>query len=63
MLAITSKGSLPPSYIMLDVPCGSWHIRETAKRLVEKGALEIPSSGVFSRADAQLLTIFDVEMI
>jgi chromosome partitioning protein len=36
--------------------------RETAKRLVEKGALEIPSSGVFSRADAQLLTIFDEEM-
>jgi hypothetical protein len=33
--------------------------RETAKRLVEKGVLEIPSSGVFSRADAQLLTIFD----
>ncbi|SMG63995.1 conserved hypothetical protein, partial [methanotrophic bacterial endosymbiont of Bathymodiolus sp.] len=30
--------------------------------LVEKGALEIPSSGVFSRADAQLLTIFDEEM-
>jgi chromosome partitioning protein len=24
--------------------------------------LEIPSSGVFSRADAQLLTIFDEEM-
>jgi hypothetical protein len=37
--------------------------RETAKRLVEKGALEIPSSGVFSRADAQLLTIFDEEII
>ncbi len=36
--------------------------RETAKRLVEKGALEIPASGVFSRADAQLLTIFDEEM-
>jgi chromosome partitioning protein len=36
--------------------------RETAKRLVEKGVLEIPSSGVFSRADAQLLTIFDKEM-
>lgn len=36
--------------------------RETAKRLVKKGALEIPSSGVFSRADAQLLTIFDEEM-
>ena len=36
--------------------------RKTAQRLVEKGALEIPSSGVFSRADAQLLTIFDQKM-
>lgn len=36
--------------------------RQTAQRLVEKGALEIPSSGVFSRADAQLLTIFDEKM-
>lgn len=36
--------------------------RETAKKLVEKGALEIPASGVFSRADAQLLTIFDEDM-
>ncbi len=31
----------------------------TAKILAEKGALQIPSSGVFSRADAQLTTIFD----
>lgn len=29
---------------------------------MKKGALEIPSSGVFSRADAQLLTIFDEKM-
>lgn len=36
--------------------------RQTAQRLVENGALEIPSSGVFSRADAQLLTIFDEKM-
>lgn len=36
--------------------------RDTALRLVKKGALEIPSSGVFSRADAQLLTIFDEKM-
>ncbi len=36
--------------------------RATAERLVEKGAIEIPSSGVFSRADAQLMTIFDPEM-
>ena len=32
------------------------------KLVFEKGALEIPASGVFSRADAQLITIFDKEM-
>ncbi len=34
----------------------------TAKILVQKGALQIPASGVFSRADAQLMTIFDEKM-
>lgn len=36
--------------------------RATAEKLIEKGAHSIPSSGVFSRADAQLITIFDPEM-
>lgn len=31
----------------------------TAKKLVEKDAFEIPASGVFSRADSDLVTIFD----
>tara|TARA_B100001989_G_scaffold78770_1_gene54263 strand:+ start:1594 stop:2205 length:612 start_codon:yes stop_codon:yes gene_type:complete len=34
----------------------------TAKRLIEKGAFEIPSSGVFSRADSDLVSIFDPSM-
>jgi len=34
----------------------------TAKRLIERGAFDIPASGVFSRADASLVTIFDPSM-
>lgn len=36
--------------------------KATVQKLVENGAVEIPSSGVFSRADAQLMTIFDQEL-
>jgi len=60
--AIAEKAGKEIITVVTDAQHHRTEERETAKRLVEKGALEIPASGVFSRADAQLITIFDKEM-
>ncbi|GFO73533.1 chromosome partitioning protein [Bathymodiolus japonicus methanotrophic gill symbiont] len=60
--AIAEKAGKEIITVVTDAQHHRTEERETAKRLVEKGALEIPASGVFSRADAQLISIFDKEM-